>query len=139
PQTPLTTVDRAKLKSLLVRMNHYEIVHSLGLLDNVFTYLCNIDDDLLDIIIQTFVEQHMNTSACLHQDIFRQPPFSIILLVHIIALYELIEEVAFDVVLHKHVKTELREAVLDDQGKKKFFAQTLGKDNISPTLKSPIV
>ncbi|CAF4779278.1 unnamed protein product [Rotaria sp. Silwood2] len=104
PQTSLSTVDRAKLKSLLVRMNHYEIVHSLGLLDNIFTYLCNIDDDLSNINIQTFVEQYMNTSACLNEDIFRRPPFSTILLINIIALYELIEEVAFDIVLRKHVK-----------------------------------
>ncbi|CAF4255063.1 unnamed protein product, partial [Rotaria sordida] len=69
----------------------------------------------------------MNTSACLNEDIFRRPPFSTILLIHIISLYELIEEVAFDIVLRKHVKAELREAVLDDQ------------DNIPPTLKSPIV
>ncbi|CAF2088542.1 unnamed protein product [Rotaria magnacalcarata] len=139
PQTLLSTVDRTKFKNLLVRMDHYDIVHCLGFLDNVFTYLCNIDDDLSDMSIQNFVAEHMNTSACLNEEIFRRPPFSTILLIHIIDLYELIEEVAFDVVLRKHVKTELREALLDDKGKTKFVAQTFGKDNISLTLKSPIV
>ncbi|CAM4941343.1 unnamed protein product [Rotaria socialis] len=139
PQTLLSTVDRAKFKSLLVRMYHYDIVHCLGFLDNVFTYLCNIDDDLSEMNIQNFVAEHMNTSACLNEEIFRRPPFSTVLLIYIIDLYELIEEVAFDVVLRKHVKTELREALLDDKGKAKFAAQTFSKDSISPALKSPIV
>ncbi|CAF4119790.1 unnamed protein product [Rotaria sp. Silwood2] len=118
PQTLLSLVDRAKFKSLLVRMDHYNIVHCLGFLDNVFTYLCNIDDDLSEMNIENFVEEHMNTSACLNEDIFRRPPFSTILLIHIISLYELIEEVAFDIVLRKNVKAELREAELDDQALK---------------------
>ena len=100
-QIALSTVDRSKFKSLLVRMNHDDIVHCLGLLDDVFTYLCNIDDDVSDKTIQGFIEQHMNTNACLDASIFQRPPFSTILLINIIALYELTEEVAFDIVLRQ--------------------------------------
>jgi hypothetical protein len=138
-QTSLSNVDRAKFESLIVRMNRDEIVQCLGSLDHIFTYLCNIDDDVSDSSIQAFVEQHMNTNACLNEHIFRRPPFSTVPLIHIISLYEVIEEVAFDIVLRNHVKIELREAVLDEKEKNKFINQTFGKDNISPSLKSPLI
>ncbi len=48
------------------------------------------------------------------------------IVIHIIALYELIEEVTIDIVLRNHVKTKLSESVLDDKEKHKFIAQTFG-------------
>ncbi|CAF4410774.1 unnamed protein product [Didymodactylos carnosus] len=138
-QTSLSVVDQAQFKSLLVRMNHDEIVHCLGLLDHVFTYLCNIHDDVSGSSTQAFVEQHMNTNTCVNEHFFRRPPFSTVPLIHITALCELVEVVAFDIVLCQHVKTGLREAVLDDRGKTKFVAQTFGEVNISPILKSAII
>jgi hypothetical protein len=139
-QTPLSNIDRAKFESLLSRMNRDEMIQCLGSLDHIFTYLCNIDDDDVSAnSIQTFVEQHMNTNACLNEHIFRRPPFSTVPLIHIISLYELIEEVAFDIVLRNHIKTELREAMLNDKEKNKFIVQTFGKENISTPLKSPVI
>ncbi|CAF1357575.1 unnamed protein product, partial [Didymodactylos carnosus] len=132
-QTSLSVVDQAQFKSLLVRMNHDEIVHCLGLLDHVFTYLCNIHDDVSGSSTQAFVEQHMNTNTCVNEHFFRRPPFSTVPLIHITALCELVEVVAFDIVLCQHVKTGLREAVLDDRGKTKSpWASNIPSTSIPP-------
>jgi hypothetical protein len=88
-------------------MNNDEIIHFMGSLDHMFTYLYNVDKNEVDGTIQTFVEQHIGRQICLNEQIFRQPPFSTISLVHIIAFYELIEEISFDKVLRTYVKTEL--------------------------------
>ena len=120
-------------------MNDDEIIHFMGSLDYLFTYLCNINENEIDETLQTFVEKHIERQDCLNEYIFRRPPFSTISLVCIIALYELMEEIAFDKVLRTYVKAELRDVQLtDDVTFDRFIAQTYAKVGIPKVLQSSV-
>ncbi len=103
--------ERIKLKNLINSMPNDDILHYLGSLDYVFTYLRNIDEETTNnsITIQTFVEQYIRSSACLNDNVLQRPPFATIHLKYIIDLYELIEESAFDQVLRHYIKQNLTE------------------------------
>ena len=45
PQQQLPTNERLKLSRLLISMNDDEIIHFMGSLDFMFTYLCNINEN----------------------------------------------------------------------------------------------
>ena len=138
-QQPLPANERLKLSKLLVNMNDDEIIHFMGSLDYLFTYLCNINENETDETLQTFVEKHIERQDCLNEYIFRRPPFSTISLVYIIVLYELMEEIAFDKVLRTYVKTELRDIQLtDDVTFDRFIAQTYAKVGIPKVLQSSV-
>jgi hypothetical protein len=137
PQQPLPSDERIKLAKLLATITDDEIVHYLGSLDYIFTYLCNVGESVKSYTIQAFVEEHILRQSCLNELVFRRPPFSVIPLTRIIALYELIEEIAFDQVLRAYVKTELREAKFTEEvSLEHFIAQTFGKTGMPPALQS---
>ena len=110
-QEPLKDNERSKLKNLLAGMQNDELLHYLGSLDYVFTYLRNIDDEANNpsLTIQAFVEKYIRSNASLNDHVVQRPPFATIHLRYIISLYELIEESAFDQVLRHYVKQGLAE------------------------------
>lgn len=138
-QQPLAPNDRLKLTNQLLDMSNDEIIHFMGSLDHVFTYLCNVDHTRAGDTIKAFIDQSIIHQNCLNNNAFRRPIFSNILLIHIIALYELIEEIAFDRVLRVYVKTELRDAKLADNTTfDQFATQTFDKVNMPASLKSSL-
>ena len=135
--------DRIKYKNLITGMQNDDILHYLGSLDYVFTYLRNIDDESTNhtsITIQAFVEKHIRTRACLNDNVLQRPPFATINLRYIIDLYELIEECAFDQVLRHYIKQNLTEEFFSNEERtqriKQFSDCTFKKETITPVLKS---
>ena len=108
----------------------------------VFTYLRNSvsENASQTTTIQTFVEHHIHSHACLNDSVLRRPPFSTIQLQYIIDLYEMIEENAFDQVLRAYVKKELVEETFKDEERERvlnvFSRMTFQKETIAQTLKS---
>ena len=141
-QQQLSKDEQTKLKNLLRGMSNDEILNYLGSLDYVFTYLRNSisENATKTTTIQTFVESHIHSNACLNDNILRRPPFSTIQLQFIIHLYEMIEENAFDQVLRAYVKRELVEETFTDEERERvlrvFSRTTFEKENIAETLKS---
>jgi len=141
-QKQLPNDIRTKLHSLLIAMNHDDILNYLGSLDYVFTYLRNsISENATETTeIQKFVEIHIHSHSCLNENILNRPPFSTIELQFIIDLYEMIEEIAFDQVLRAYVKKELTEEKFSVEERQRvlsvFSRTTFAKDTIAPTLKS---
>ncbi|CAF3439065.1 unnamed protein product [Rotaria socialis] len=103
--------ERTKLRGYISEMSNEGILHYLGSLDYVFTYLSTIADDFGQdpSSIQVFVQNYISSTACLNENVLRRQPFSIINLKYIIDLYELLEERAFDQVLRPYFKQELCE------------------------------
>ncbi|CAF0975366.1 unnamed protein product [Rotaria sordida] len=126
-QQQLPNDERTKLHRLLVGMNN----------DDILNYLENATETTT---IQAFVEQHIHAHACLNDNILRRPPFSTIQLQHIIDLYEMIEENAFDQVLRAYVKKELVEETFSAEEQQRvltvFTRKTFEKETIAETLKS---
>jgi hypothetical protein len=141
-QQQLSNDERTKLQRLLIGMNNDDILNYLGSLDYVFTYLRNsvLENAAETTTIQTFVEHHIHSYACLHDNTLRRPPFSTIQLRYIIDLYEMIEENAFDQVLRAYVKKELVEETFTDEERQRvlivFSRMTFEKETIAETLKS---
>ncbi len=116
------------------------MIYFIGSLDHIFTYLCNVDMNETNRTLQTFVEENIKHHACLIDQIYRRQPFSSISLVHIIASYELMEEIAFDKVLRTYIRTELQDAEwTNDMTFDQFLAQTYDKGDMPEILKSPTV
>jgi hypothetical protein len=141
-QQQLTNDDRDKLHRLVLGMNNDDILNYLGSLDYVFTYLRNSVSENASptTTIQTFVEHHIHSHACLNDSVLRRPPFSTIQLQYIIDLYEMIEENAFDQVLRAYVKKELVEETFNEEERERvltvFSRKTFQKETIAETLKS---
>ena len=110
-QELLTDDERTKLQGYISDMSNEGILHYLGSLDYVFTYLSTTSEDFgLDPPnIQVFVQTYISSTANLNENVLRRQPFSTISLKYIINLYELLEERAFDQVLRPYVKQELCE------------------------------
>jgi hypothetical protein len=141
-QQQLPNDERTKLHRLLQTMSNDDILNYLGSLDYVFTYLRNsvLENATETTAIQTFVEHHIQSNACLNDNILRRPPFSVVQLRYIIDLYEMIEENAFDQVLRAYVKKELVEETFTDEERQRvltvFSRMTFEKETIAETLKN---
>jgi hypothetical protein len=141
-QQQLSNDERTKLLRLITGMNNDDILNYLGSLDYVFTYLRNsvLENATETTTIQTFVEFHIPSYACLNDNILRRPPFSTIQLRYIIDLYEMIEENAFDQVLRAYVKKELIEETFTDEERQRvltvFSRATFEKETVVETLKN---
>ncbi|CAF0809248.1 unnamed protein product [Rotaria sordida] len=142
-QESLIQNEKMKLKNLINSMQNDDILHYLGSLDYVFTYLRNIDDDETtnnSLTIQSFVENYIRSSVCLNDNVLQRPPFSTINLKYIIDLYELIEEIAFDKVLRHYIKQNLTEESFPIEQRqvliRKFSDMTFKKETIAYSLKS---
>ncbi|CAM2726708.1 unnamed protein product [Rotaria socialis] len=141
-QQQMTNDERIKLQRLLRAMSNDDILNYLGSVDYVFTYLRNSVPETASetTTIQTFVENHIHSYACLNDNILSRPPFSTIQLQYIIDLYETIEENAFDKVLRAYVKKELTEETFTDEERERvrreFSRMTFEKETIAKTLKS---
>ncbi|CAF4169052.1 unnamed protein product [Rotaria sp. Silwood2] len=141
-QQQLTNDDRTKLSSLINTMNHDDILHYLGSLDNIFTYIRTIAVERLteDMTIQLFVERFIRSKSRLNDNVLRWPHFCAIQLKYIIDFYEIFEEIAFDKVLRVYMKKELVEDSFTDEERKRvidvFSRATFEKEKIAETLKS---
>ncbi|CAF0807414.1 unnamed protein product [Didymodactylos carnosus] len=105
-QELLTNDEKAKLHLLLTNMKPDAILHYIGSLDYIFTYLRNLISDDNTMTIQVFVEKCIkyNTNILRQQQLF-----STIQIKYIISLYELIEEIVFDKIMKNYIKQELDE------------------------------
>jgi hypothetical protein len=110
-QELLTDDERTKLQGYISDMNNEGILHYLGSLDYVFTYLATITVEFSEDppSIQAFVQTYISSTAYLNENVLRRQPFAGVSLKYVIDLYELLEESAFDQVLRPYVKQELCE------------------------------
>ncbi|CAF2141662.1 unnamed protein product [Rotaria magnacalcarata] len=110
-QEPLTNDDRTRLRRLIKTMNPDDILHYLGSLDNIFTYIRTIVAERLrqDMTVQRFIEQFIRSKSRLNDSILCWTDFSAIQLRYIIDFYEMFEEIAFDQVLRAYIKKEFAE------------------------------
>ncbi|CAF2688702.1 unnamed protein product [Rotaria sp. Silwood2] len=142
PQQQLTNDDRTKLKGLIITMSPDDILHFLGSLDNIFTYIRTIAEEKLreDMTIQVFIERFIRSKSRLNDNVLRWPQFSAIQLPYIIDFYEMFEEIAFDKVLRTYMKKELVEETFPEEERKRvletFSRSTFEKEKIGETLKS---
>ncbi|CAF4430067.1 unnamed protein product [Rotaria magnacalcarata] len=92
-------------------MNPDDILHYLGSLDNIFTYIRTIVAERLrqDMTVQRFIEQFIRSKSRLNDSILCWTDFSAIQLRYIIDFYEMFEEIAFDQVLRAYIKKEFAE------------------------------
>ncbi|CAF5139531.1 unnamed protein product, partial [Rotaria magnacalcarata] len=141
-QESLTQNEKIKLKNLINSMQNDDVLHYLGSLDYVFTYLRNIDDETTNnmLTIQSFVEKYVRSSVCLNDNVLQRPPFATINLKYIIDLYELIEEIAFDQVLRHYIKQNLTEEFFKSEERlniiKQFSDFTFRKETIAFSLQN---
>lgn len=139
-QELLSEDERTKLRGYITEMSNEGILHYLGSLDYVFTYLSTITDDLEKnpLTIQSFVQTYISPNANLNENVRQRQPFSIISLKHINNLYELLEEIAFDQVLRLYVKQELCEETFDEQDRihiiEEFIDSTSNNKRIAKSL-----
>ncbi|CAF1035564.1 unnamed protein product [Rotaria sordida] len=141
-QQQMINVDRTKLSRLIMTMSHDDILHYLGSLDNIFTYIRTIAVEKLtdDITIQLFIERFIRSKSRLNDNVLRWPHFSAIQLRYIIDFYEMFEEIAFDQVLRVYMRKELVEDTFTDEERKRvldvFSRATFENAKIAETLKS---
>ncbi|CAF0884533.1 unnamed protein product [Adineta steineri] len=134
--------ERAKLQSLIQDMSNDMILNYLGSLDYIFTYLSNIDigDSEHSPSIEAFIRNNVSSAVCLNENVLRRPPFSTINLKHIIDLYELLEECAFDQILRNYIKFELSEESFRIEERTElidiFYRMTLGKETLAECFRS---
>ncbi|CAF4915976.1 unnamed protein product [Rotaria sp. Silwood1] len=139
-QEPLNSDERAKLQALIQNMKSDMVLNYLGSLDYAFTYLCNIDmsTDGNPPIIESFIKDHISSASCLNENVLRTPPFSKINLKHVIDLYELLEECAFDQILRHSIRSELSEELLPEDHRlsliDKFIKMTYENKTIANCL-----
>ncbi|CAF5147766.1 unnamed protein product, partial [Rotaria magnacalcarata] len=141
-QEPLTNDDRTRLRRLIKTMNPDDILHYLGSLDNIFTYIRTIAAERLrqDMTVQLFIEQFIRSKSRLNDSILRWTDFSAIQLRYIIDFHEMFEEIAFDQVLRAYIKKELAEETFIQEERKRiidaFCRATFEKEKIIEKLKS---
>ena len=128
--------ERTKLRGYISEMSNEGILHYLGSLDYVFTYLSTITDDLDNntSTIQTFVKKYISSTANLNENVLWRQPFSIITLNHIISLYELLEDIAFDQVLRPYIQQELCEETFTEQERTRIIDQFIDSTSKNKTI-----
>ena len=141
-QMTLSDDERMNLRNLIVHIKNDDILNFLGSFDYVFTYLRKSHGEHASTItpIQTFIQHHIQSHACLSDYILRRPPFSTIQLQYLIDFYELLEEIAFGRILRPYVKQELLEEAFDRQEREnlinRFSQLTFQNETIASTLKT---
>ncbi|CAF3368108.1 unnamed protein product [Rotaria socialis] len=141
-QEPLTRDDRTRLSRLIKTMNPDDILHYLGSLDNIFTYIRTIAAERLkqNMTVQLFIEQFIRSKSRLNDSILRWTDFSAVQLRYIIDFYEMFEEIAFDQVLRVYIKKELAGEAFNQEERKRiidaFCRATFEKEKITEKLKS---
>ncbi|CAF1094104.1 unnamed protein product [Rotaria sordida] len=145
-QVRLIDTERIHLFNLISRMNHDDILHYLGSLDYIFTYLRNcVMDENNDhygptMSIQNFVELYIPSHTCLKDNILRKPPFSTVQLCYLIDLYEMLEEFAFDRILRQYLNKNLCPEAFTSEERLRVINQfgraTYEKETIATTLSS---
>ncbi|CAF4419783.1 unnamed protein product [Rotaria socialis] len=141
-QEPLASDDRTRLSRLIKTMNPDDILHYLGSLDNIFTYIRTIAAERLrqNMTVQLFIEQFIRSKSRLNDSILRWTDFSAVQLRYIIDFYEMFEEIAFDQVLRVYIKKELAGEAFNPQERKRiidaFCRATFEKEKITEKLKS---
>jgi hypothetical protein len=77
------------------------------------------------LTIQTFINDYIQSSTCIHAKL-NEEPFSSIELQYIIDLYELLEEYVFDKIFRKDIKRELRADSFSNDEKTNITNQFMG-------------
>ncbi|CAF2743269.1 unnamed protein product, partial [Rotaria sp. Silwood2] len=141
-QERLPNDDRTKLYRFIHGLFNDDVLHYLGSLDYIFTYLGNdvVDKTARNMTIQSFVDRYITTYACLNDNIVSRTQFSTIELRYIIDLYEILEENAFDRILRTYIKKELQEESFSNEERRqvvdRFCRATFKKETIAPSLKA---
>lgn len=134
--------ERIKLQDLIKSFANDDILHCLGSLDYIFTYLRHFEYKNMSILtLKQFVEKHIHSKLCLSDNLLRDHMLSKIELQYVIDLYELIEEIVFEKILRNNIKQELPETLLFSDTKQndlinQFIDMTSGKITISSRLKN---
>jgi hypothetical protein len=141
-QIPLTIKKRTELQSSINSMSNDDILHYLGSLDYIFTYLRYFGHKNVQVLtIKRFIEEHIPSKMCINDNLLRHSVLSTIELTYIIDFYELIEEIVFEKILRNNIQQDLPETLLLSVNKQthiidQFIEMTSQKITISPRLKN---
>jgi len=118
PQKKIDPAEKALYRNKIRQISNNskkELLHYLGSLDYVFTYLRNIRENG-EQKLEDFCKEKIVNYKHLNQHIISMTPLSTVCLKHIIDLYETVEEVAFDVIIHQdYIRTELLEEISEEK------------------------
>ena len=141
-QKLLPEKKRIELQNLINTIPNDDILHYLGSLDQIFTYLRHSERKTMsNLTIKTFIEHHLQSKMRHCEKLLRYSSFSTIELLHIIDFYQLLEETAFDKILRDHIEQDSRGIlyIVDDEHNdliNRFIDMTSGNINIASSLKS---
>ncbi|CAF1519831.1 unnamed protein product [Adineta ricciae] len=141
-QKALPEKKRDELQKSIDSTQNGDILHCIGLLDQIFTYLRHCERQSVEnLTIKTFIEQHIGSKTAFNDELFQDSQFLNTQLTYVVDLYQLFEEIGFDKILRNHIEKDLRgpllisiddETCLIDQ----FIQMTSGNIKIAAGLKT---
>ncbi|CAF3661661.1 unnamed protein product [Rotaria socialis] len=141
-QKLLSEKKRTELRKSIDTIPNDDMLQYLSSLDPIFTYLRHCEhSSMQNFTIKTFIEQHIRSKMGLGDKLLQDANWSSIELTHVVDIYQLLEEIAFEKVLRNHIEKDSRgplllavsnETYLIDQ----FIQTTSGNVEIAPCLKN---
>ncbi|CAF3576528.1 unnamed protein product [Rotaria sp. Silwood1] len=140
-QNLLPARQRDELTSLINDISNDDIFNYLGLLDYTFTYLHHFEHKHVEMLtIGKFIEKHIHFKMGINNNLIRDSILMTIYIEHIVDLYQLIEEVAFEKILRHNIEQHSSEMLVGPMNEQnnvidQFIDMTSGKLTISSRLK----
>lgn len=141
-QKLLPEKKRNELKNLLDTIPNDDILHYLGSLDHIFTYLRHCKRKVVPTYtIKTFIDQHIHSKVGLSIKLLQDSIFSSIELLNVIDYYQLLEEIAFEKILRNHIEQNKHGPLLvaayeETDLVHQFIEMTLASGEIASCLKN---
>ncbi|CAF1662632.1 unnamed protein product [Rotaria sp. Silwood1] len=141
-QKLLPEKKRSELQKLIDSISNDDILHYIGSLDQIFTYLRHCEHKSMhSLTVKTFIEQHIRSKMGLCDKLCQDSNSSTIELRYIVDFYQLLEEIAFEKILRNHIEQDSRGPLLisvDDETYliDQFIQATSGNITIAPCLKN---
>ncbi|CAF4991922.1 unnamed protein product [Rotaria sp. Silwood1] len=112
-QKLLPEKKRSELQKLIDSISNDDILHYIGSLDQIFTYLRHCEHKSMhSLTVKTFIEQHIRSKMGLCDKLCQDSNSSTIELRYIVDFYQLLEEIAFEKILRNHIEQDSRGPLL---------------------------
>ncbi|CAF5159860.1 unnamed protein product [Rotaria magnacalcarata] len=112
-QKLLSEKKRTELQKSIDTIPNDDMLQYLSSLDPIFTYLRHCEhSSMQNFTIKTFIEQHIRSEMGLGDKLLQDANWSSIELTHVVDIYQLLEEIAFEKVLRNHIEKDSRGPLL---------------------------